>query len=199
MRRAANGIEKEMRLTLSPTAPRVEVVHRLTNRNPWAVELAVWALSVMAPGGRAVIPQEDFVPHPDVLAPARSLVLWSLHRYERSRDGPGVAGTSSSARTRARRRSRRRACSTERAGRRTFSAAPRSSRATGTSLTRPTRTWAATPRRTPTRDARGRNAGTDHQARARGARRPCGVVGPGEGRLRSRRRRNRRPSSAAGR
>lgn len=28
---AANGLGKEMRLTLSPTAPRVEVVHSLTN------------------------------------------------------------------------------------------------------------------------------------------------------------------------
>jgi len=71
-----NRIEKEMRLTVSPTAPRVEVRHRLTNRNPWPVELAVWALSVMAPGGRAVVPQEPFIPHPDVLTPSRPLVLW---------------------------------------------------------------------------------------------------------------------------
>ena len=72
----ANGLEKETRLTLSPTAPRVEVTHRIVNRNPWAIELAVWALSVMAQGGRAIYPQEDFKPHPDVLVPARPLVLW---------------------------------------------------------------------------------------------------------------------------
>jgi hypothetical protein len=30
----------------------------------------------MAPGGRAIYPQEDFIPHPDVLVPARPLVLW---------------------------------------------------------------------------------------------------------------------------
>ena len=71
-----NGIDKEMRVTVSPTSPYVEVTHRLTNRNPWAVELAPWALSVMAPGGRAIYPQEDFRPHPDVLSPARPLVLW---------------------------------------------------------------------------------------------------------------------------
>ena len=71
-----NGLEKEIRLTVSPASPCVEVSHRITNRNPWAVELAPWALSVMAPGGRAIYPQEDFRPHPDVLTPARPLVLW---------------------------------------------------------------------------------------------------------------------------
>jgi hypothetical protein len=71
-----NGMDKEIRLTMSPTSPRVEVAHRITNRSPWAVELAPWALSVMAPGGRAVYPQEDYRPHPDVLAPARPVVLW---------------------------------------------------------------------------------------------------------------------------
>ncbi len=71
-----NGIEKELRLTLSPTAPRVQVAHRLVNLNPWAIELAVWALSAMAPGGRAIYPQEDFIPHPEALVPARPIVLW---------------------------------------------------------------------------------------------------------------------------
>jgi hypothetical protein len=71
-----NGLEKETRVTLSPNSPRVEVAHRIVNRNPWAVELAAWALSVMAPGGRAIYPQEDFKPHPDCLVPARPLVLW---------------------------------------------------------------------------------------------------------------------------
>jgi hypothetical protein len=30
----------------------------------------------MAPGGRAIYPQEEFRPHPEMLAPARPLVLW---------------------------------------------------------------------------------------------------------------------------
>ncbi|MGD0863533.1 MAG: hypothetical protein ABSA21_12400 [Candidatus Limnocylindrales bacterium] len=72
----ANGLEKETRLTLAPASPHVKVAHRIINRNPWAIELAPWALSVMAPGGRAIYPQEDFHPHPDVLEPARPLVMW---------------------------------------------------------------------------------------------------------------------------
>ena len=71
-----NGLEKEMRVTLSPTSPRVEVAHRIVNRNPWAIELAAWTLSVMAPGGRAIYPQEDYRAHPDCLVPARPVVLW---------------------------------------------------------------------------------------------------------------------------
>ena len=94
-----NGMDKEIRLTMSPTSPRVEVAHRITNRSPWAVELAPWALSVMAPGGRAVYPQEDYRPHPDVLAPARPVVLWHFtdmsdprwtwgHKYIQLRQDP---------------------------------------------------------------------------------------------------------------
>jgi hypothetical protein len=71
-----NGIEKEIRLTLSPSAPQVNVAHRITNRGPWPIELAVWALSVMADSGEAIYPQEPYRPHPDCLVPARPLVLW---------------------------------------------------------------------------------------------------------------------------
>ncbi len=71
-----NGLTKEMLVTMSPAAPQVDVIHRITNNNSWMVELAPWALSVMAAGGRAVYPQEEFRPHPDCLVPARPLVLW---------------------------------------------------------------------------------------------------------------------------
>jgi hypothetical protein len=73
-----NGIEKELRITLSANSRRVRVDHRLVNRNPRAIELAVWAVTVMAPGGRAIYPLDDFVSHPDALAPARPIVLWQF-------------------------------------------------------------------------------------------------------------------------
>ena len=34
----------------------------------------------MAAGGRLLVPQEDYFPHPDVLTPARPLVLWHFTR-----------------------------------------------------------------------------------------------------------------------
>jgi len=70
------GLDKEIRITLDPKSPRVEIAHRITNRNPWAIDLAVWALSVMAQGGTAIYPHEVYIAHPDVLLPARPLVLW---------------------------------------------------------------------------------------------------------------------------
>jgi hypothetical protein len=72
-----NGLEKAMALTLDPSAPRVMVRHRITNHGPWAVELAPWSVSVMAQGGRAIFPHEDYQPHPQSLKPVRPVVLWS--------------------------------------------------------------------------------------------------------------------------
>ena len=77
------GIQKEIAISIRDKA--VHMTHRLMNRNPWAVELAPWCLSVMAAGGRLMVPQEDFIPHPDVLTPARPLVLWHFTRMNDSR------------------------------------------------------------------------------------------------------------------
>ena len=74
------GIQKEIEISIRNGT--VYLTHRLINRNPWAIEVAPWALSVMAAGGRLLVPQEDFIPHPDVLTPARPLVLWHFTRMD---------------------------------------------------------------------------------------------------------------------
>ena len=76
----ANGLQLQMAVTLDPAAALVTLDHRIENRAAWDIELAPWCLSVMAAGGRAVLPQEEFIPHPDCLAPARPLVLWHFAR-----------------------------------------------------------------------------------------------------------------------
>lgn len=73
---ARTGIQKELVISVSPTDARVRIVHRLWNRNLWAVDLAAWALTVMAPGGTAVIPLPPRIPYPDGLLPTGRLVLW---------------------------------------------------------------------------------------------------------------------------
>ncbi len=78
VREAGTGLGREMRVTLAPRGTAVKVEHRLTNHNVWAVTLAPWALSIVANGGRAVIPQEPFVSHDDDLTPARPVVLWKF-------------------------------------------------------------------------------------------------------------------------
>jgi len=70
------GMQKSMRIWVDPSRNHVHVTHRITNHSLWPVTLAAWALSVMAPGGRLIIPQEPYQPHPDHLLPARPVVVW---------------------------------------------------------------------------------------------------------------------------
>jgi len=69
------GIQKEMEIGYA-RGGQVWLTHRIINLNQWDVELAPWCLTVMAPGGRAIFPQERFIPHTEYLLPARPLVLW---------------------------------------------------------------------------------------------------------------------------
>jgi len=62
---------------MHPEEARVDVEHRLTNTNLWTVELAPWALSVMAPGGRAIIPLPPKGTHPEHLLPNGNITLWA--------------------------------------------------------------------------------------------------------------------------
>jgi hypothetical protein len=71
------GIQKEIDLRLEATGSKVTLVHRLKNIGPWPVELAPWALTVMAPGGTEIIPLPKKVPHGQSLLPNQSLILWS--------------------------------------------------------------------------------------------------------------------------
>ncbi|MEP7108225.1 MAG: hypothetical protein ABI760_09580, partial [Ferruginibacter sp.] len=75
-REALTGIVKELEITLSLHKNEVTVLHRLINKNLWDIELAVWPLSMLAMGGRAIIPHEPYGEGDDFLLPARSLALW---------------------------------------------------------------------------------------------------------------------------
>jgi len=74
---AETGIEKEMEVSVSLSGARGRVTHRVTNRGVWPVELAPWALTVLAPGGRAIIPLPPRGSHEENLAPANTLTLWA--------------------------------------------------------------------------------------------------------------------------
>ena len=75
---AETGIKKEMFIALAPTGSAVQVRHRLTNHGLWDVALAPWGLSIVANGGRVVLPQETYAAHKDEVDPARPLVLWKF-------------------------------------------------------------------------------------------------------------------------
>jgi len=74
----ATGIQKS--IIIDPIDEGFRVIHRLTNTTLWPITLAPWALSVMAPGGMAIIPQyRDIKANP--YAPDRQLVLWPYTSY----------------------------------------------------------------------------------------------------------------------
>jgi hypothetical protein len=74
---STTGIQKQIDLRLAPDAAHVSLTHRLRNNNLWAVELAPWALSVMAQGGKAIIPLPPRGSHQDNLLPANTLTRWA--------------------------------------------------------------------------------------------------------------------------
>lgn len=49
-------IKKEIEIVMSPDSAKVKVLHRLTNEGLWEIELAPWSISMMAPGGKEVLP-----------------------------------------------------------------------------------------------------------------------------------------------
>jgi hypothetical protein len=65
-----------MVITLESTGPKVTVEHRITNKTDVALELAPWAVSVMAPAGYAVIPQPPSGTHPQDYVPNRAIIAW---------------------------------------------------------------------------------------------------------------------------
>jgi hypothetical protein len=69
------SITKEIDIQLTGRN-RVELVHRLRNAGHWPVELAPWALSVMAPGGTAIVPLPKRGTHPKDLLPGNMLTVW---------------------------------------------------------------------------------------------------------------------------
>jgi hypothetical protein len=69
------GIAKEIDIRIAG-GNRVELVHRLRNTGLWPVELAPWALSVMAPGGTAIVPLPKRGTHPEDLLPGNLLTIW---------------------------------------------------------------------------------------------------------------------------
>src|SRR3989304_10240980 len=70
------GIQKEIEVIPDSVNNNIRVLHRLVNRNIWEIEIAPWAITVMAKNGRAIIPQEPYRTGEGSLLPVRPLVLW---------------------------------------------------------------------------------------------------------------------------
>lgn len=73
---AATGIQKSLTIILPDDSAKVVIDHTLTNLGLWQVELAPWAITMMKPGGVAVLPQVSEDVDPDGVLPNRRLTLW---------------------------------------------------------------------------------------------------------------------------
>ena len=69
-------LQKEMDITLEYSGSKVLVVHRLRNTAMWDIELAPWALTMMAQGGTEIIPLPPKIPHPQGLLPVSQIITW---------------------------------------------------------------------------------------------------------------------------
>lgn len=74
------GIKKSLAVRLEEHGSKVTVTHTFTNSGLWPVETALWAITVMAPGGTLRVPHEPFVPHGggpgQTFLPCRTVTLW---------------------------------------------------------------------------------------------------------------------------
>jgi hypothetical protein len=84
------GLEKQIVVKLSPQGTSVEVLHRIKNAGKHPLDLAPWALTMMAQGGVGI---HGFPPrgkHPELLYPTNPLVMWAFsnladHRWRYTR------------------------------------------------------------------------------------------------------------------
>lgn len=70
------GLRKTLELELAPDSSEVRVRHGLANEGDAPVRVACWGITVVRPGGAALIPNLVPAPQPEALLPARSLALW---------------------------------------------------------------------------------------------------------------------------
>lgn len=69
-------IAKSLTVTLDPEQPRLYLQHTLTNHGLWPVELAPWAITQLAPGGKAILPLHNGQPPANPLLPNRHIAFW---------------------------------------------------------------------------------------------------------------------------
>jgi len=72
----ACGIQKTINIELLECGNCVKIAHLLVNKGSAPVELAPWGLSMMHPGGTAIIPMPPKTSHSNLLTPTHSFAHW---------------------------------------------------------------------------------------------------------------------------
>ena len=71
------GIQKSITLILPDESPHMVVDHKLTNQGDREIILAPWAITMVKPGGFAILPQPSVPSDPFGLLPNRAVALWT--------------------------------------------------------------------------------------------------------------------------
>ncbi len=70
------GLAKQMEITLAADSNTVTIRHTLFNAGAHTVRCAVWAPSVMGPGGQAIVPLPAKIPHTERLTHNQQWSIW---------------------------------------------------------------------------------------------------------------------------
>jgi hypothetical protein len=73
---AQTGVQKSLTIAMPQGDARVVIDHTIQNRGGSSVELALWAITQLAPGGVAILPQPTTPTDEHGLLPNRSFALW---------------------------------------------------------------------------------------------------------------------------
>lgn len=71
------GLQKQLHITLMPDG-RLQILHRVSNRQPVPIIISIWALTMMAPNGFGITGFPPRGTHPEQLAPTNPLVMWAF-------------------------------------------------------------------------------------------------------------------------
>jgi hypothetical protein len=73
----AAHMQKEIRLTVSPSGTAVRLEQTVTNHNMWPVDIAAWAITVVR-SGTAIVPRVPFQSHDECVAVAQPIAIWAF-------------------------------------------------------------------------------------------------------------------------
>jgi len=75
------NLQKELEISMAPAGTHVNVEHRIANRSLFPLEIAPWALTMMAPGGFVVSRFPPRGHHPVDLEATNPLVMWAYTNF----------------------------------------------------------------------------------------------------------------------
>jgi hypothetical protein len=79
------SLQKEIEVSMSASANKVTVTHRITNHSLFPLEFSAWALTMMAPGGLEIVSFPPRGHHPANLEATNPLVMWAYTNLADSR------------------------------------------------------------------------------------------------------------------